>query len=560
MVIYIALFALAVLLGIPLAGRKAAKAKKIIYLSVMFGLMYLVTVFRYGIGNDYLSYIRIFNEISSTGWSELLSLPYEPLYSVLTKLISMVTLNPEIMYAVYAVLILTPVAYAIYKHSDIVWISVTVYLCLTFFYASLSFIRQSIAASILLLAFGFIKQRKIIPVLILAVVASLFHYTALVFIPFYLLSYFLKTTKKTLIIYGSVSVGTLVICLIMKAAGANPMNLLANLATAVTGRDYNSYISSIWFEEGLGAGYLVMPAAVLALVLISYFLGWKEKEESDILLWFTIFNASIWSFIVYAFIVERFSMFVFIFSLFTIPSVLSFYSEKAEKAAADEKARKENSKKMPGYSSKKSEEKSDNAFLITVASVVGMLIYNCWGLIEGFHGVSPYTCGIPAVQDAIDGLETSEQNFAALYENADLYTYLVELSNTDNSYAIISTTADYDGLIEGIRRAADYAGTGLNRTSDSEKENPYYIEFNNRNGEIITDQAPSGTISVTSANGIVITNNCTNASITDTTGKTVSIEKEMLAFALFDENGAIVDATEFRIDQPRRSAQKTEIT
>lgn len=85
MVIYIALFALAVLLGIPLAGRKAAKAKKIIYLSVMFGLMYLVTVFRYGIGNDYLSYIRIFNEISSTGWSELLSLPYEPLYSVSYK-------------------------------------------------------------------------------------------------------------------------------------------------------------------------------------------------------------------------------------------------------------------------------------------------------------------------------------------------------------------------------------------------------------------------------------------------------------------------------------------
>lgn len=558
MVVYIALFALAVILGVPLAGRKATKAKKIIYLSVMFVLMYLVTVFRYGMGNDYFSYIRLFNEISSTPWSEIFTLAYEPLYTLLTKLISMVTLNPEAMYAVYAVLILTPVAYAIYRYSDNVWISVAVYLCLTFFYASLNFIRQSIAASILLLAFGLIKQRKIVPVLILAVVAALFHYTALVFIPFYLLSYFLKPTKKTLIIYGSVSVGTLVICLVMKAAGANPLNLLANLATAVTGRDYTTYISSMWFEDGFGVEYLIMPLAVLALVMVSYFLGWKEKEESGILLWFTIFNASIWSFILYAFIVERFSMFVFIFSLITIPSVLNYYSEKAEKAAEAEKNRKEASKKIPGYSSKKSEEKSDNAFLLTVVSVVGMFVYNCWGLYMNFHGIFHYTCNIPAVQDAMDGLNTSEENFAVLYTNADLYTYLIQLKNVDNSYAIVSTTADYDGLISGIRKAADYAGTGLNRSVKTEIETPYYAEYNNRKGELFSASGVNEVVYTTS-DGTFISAGANAASVTDAAGNTVEIGAGKIMFVFFDMNGEIYDTMEFNVDQPQRNAAKVEI-
>ena len=117
--------------------------------------------------------------------------------------------------------------------------------------------------------------------------------------------------------------GVLVTCLIMKAAGANPLNIVADLVTAVTGRDYSSYIGSKWFENGFGVQYLIIPLAVLALVMISYFLGWKEKKESDALLQLTLMNASIWSFITYAFIVERFSMFIFIYSVFTIPSVLN---------------------------------------------------------------------------------------------------------------------------------------------------------------------------------------------------------------------------------------------
>jgi len=555
MIVYIALFFIAVILGLILVRKKPSKPKKIIYLSVMFGLMYVVSVMRHGIGNDYFSYMRIFESLIGADWGEAFTLGYEPLFVVLTKSLIMFTTNTEIMYAFYALVILVPIAVAIYRHSDNVWLSVTVYLCLTFFYNSLNFIRQSIAVSILVLAYGFIKEKKHIPVLIMAVMAALFHYTAAIFIPLYLLS-LIKPTKKYLIIYGSVSVGVLVTCLIMKAAGANPIHLVANAVTAVTGKDYAGYIGSMWFEEGFGVEYLIMPAAFLALVMISYFFGWKEKKESDTLLQFALMNTTIWSFIVYAFIIERFSFFIFIFAIFTIPSVLSYFEEKADQAALSA-ANNAEIKKMPGYSKKKTEEKRDNSFLITTFTVIGMFIYNCWGMSQNFHGVFPYICGIPEIHGVMDDYDTPEENLEMMSKNADLYTYLIQLKEAGCGYAVISTADDYSGLTPGIRRAADYAGTGLNRPSDFESKTPFYFEYNNRNGET-SSESIVGAFEYETENGtkIAVSTDSKEGSITDPNGNSVQVPYGRVAFILMDENGVIFDAIEYQVHSYARTAGK----
>lgn len=532
MAIYIILFAVAVILGLILLKKDPTPVKKTVYVAVMFVLLYFVSVFRYGMGNDYFSYIRIFGEISATGWDGILTGKYEPLFALLTKLITCVTQSSEVMYAIYAALILAPVAFAIRKYSDNVWLSVTVYLCFTFFYTSLSFIRQSLAVSVIILAYGFMKRRKIVPVLILGVIAVLFHYTAAVFIPFYLLS-LIKPTKKYLIIYGSVSVGALITCLIMKAAGANPLDLLAQLVSAVAGKDYTSYIGTIWFETGFGVHYLIMPLVLLAVVMTAYFCGWKERPEADMLLQLTLINTSIWSFIVYAFIIERFSMFIFIFSLFTIPSITSYFNEKAQKAESKVTV----DKTMPGYSKKKAEDKRDNAFLITVGITVGMFVYNCFGMALNFHGVCPYMTIFPEIEDAIDGYNTPEKNVENLYTNADIYTYLIQLKNSGCGYAIISTTDNYSGFTPAILRAADYAGTGLR------------AEY----------EAPAKYYSEKTVSGANIEHGDDTAKVTDAFGNTVEIPAERLCFVLFDENGEMFDGTQFVVNEVKRKAEKLKI-
>ncbi len=585
MVVYIALFLITLILGIALTEKNPTKPKKIIYLVISFALMFVVSFFRYGVGNDYFSYIRLFDQIRYAEWSEIFSLGIEPAFAVLTKAITSVVSHHVILHGIFAILIFIPAAAAIYRYSDKVWVSVSVYLCLTFFYTSMSFIRQSLAASILLLAYGFIKERnvdysllrgenksvirfikeaKIIPVMIFAVIAVMFHYTAAVFIPLYLLS-LIKPTKKYIIIFSSVSVGTLITCLIMKAAGANPLNLVAKAVTVITGRNYESYIDSTWFETGFGVQYLIMPLALLTLVMISYFIGWREKKEADPLLHFTLMNASIWSFITYAFIVERFSMFIFIYSVLTVPSVLNYFEEKAEEAA--QKAAVPD-KKMPGYSKAKSEEKKDSSFILTTVTIVGMFIYNCWSVAMNFHGIYPYITLSPSLTDAMDGYDSIQENLDAMHTNADLYTYLIQLKNADCGYIIVSTTDDFDGLTAPVRDAAEYAEIELCRASDIQAKAPYYVAYNDRKGNIFTQSAAAGTIEYSADNGITVVNNAgtgilsINGNVSyvkDYRGTEIPVYDEKLTFILFDESGTIFDMTAFDISQIKRSAIKFDL-
>lgn len=544
MAVYLVLFALAILLAVPLVMKNPTPVKKTIYLGIMFVLMFLVSIFRYGIGSDYYSYIRIFRQIDSAGFGEVFTLGFEPIFALLMKLITFVTDDPQVMYGIFAVLILAPVAWSIRKYSDNVWLSVVVYLCLTLFYNSLNFIRQSLAASLLLLAYGFMKERKVVPVLIFGICAALLHYTAAAFLPLYLLT-LIRPKKKNLIIYGSVSVGVLAVCLIMTAAGANPLNLLAKAADALTGRNYSSYIGEIYFE-GLGVEYLIMPLTLLAIALIAYFSGWKEKPESELLLMLTLVNGSIWSFIVYAFILERFSFFVLIFSVFTIPSITEYFAEKAREAEKTETV----NKKIPGYSKKKSEEKKDNSFLITVGITAGLFVYNCWGMAKNFHRVFPYKWIFPEVQDAYNGLDTPEENRTVMLTNGDLYTYLIELKSADCGYLVVSTVTDgnFSGLLDPICDAADYCGFSfwerINKSSLGSKGGQFrgstFVS-----GKEISDIAPS-----------VSVNEAGQVTVTDVKGNIGTISDERLAFILFEEDGTVFDATQFVVSEPRLDAQK----
>ncbi len=546
MAVYIVLFALAILLAVPLVMKNPTPVKKTVYLGIMFVLMYLVSIFRYGIGNDYFSYIRIFRQIDSASFGEAFTLGFEPLFTLLTKLITLMTKDPKMMYGIYAVLILAPVAWAIRKYSDNVWLSVVVYLCLTLFYNSLSFIRQSMAASLILLAYGFMKERKIVSVLIFAVCATLLHYTAAAFFPLYLLT-LIRPTKKNMIIYGSVSVGALAVCLIMKAAGANPLNLLAKAAEALTGRNYSSYIGESYFQNGFGPEYLIMPLGLLAIVMIAYFSGWKEKPESKLLLSLTLINGSIWSFILFAFIVERFSLFVLIFSIFTLPSITEYFAEKARAAEKTETV----NKKIPGYSKRKSEEKKDNSFLITVGITACLFVYNCWSMVKNFHGLFPYVWVFPAVQDAYNGLDTPEENRAAMEFSADLYTYLIELKGADCGYLVVSTVTDYNysGILNPICNAANYCGFSpfwelINKSSLGYKGGQFrgstFVS-----GKEVSEIAPS-----------VSVNEAGQVTVTDVKGNTAVLSDELLAFILFEEDGTVFDATQFVVSEPRRAVQK----
>ncbi len=438
MAVYFIILVLILGLGVILCKKDSSNIKKIVYLSVVFTSLYLLSVFRYGIGNDYYNYTRIFMDCANANNLDgLFSFSYEPAFYLLNKFISLFTRDMTVVFAVYAFIALVPAAVAIYKYSQNLWLSCFTYICLTFFYASMGYVRQSIAAAIILLSYKFFCERKHIAVIIVTLIATMFHYTAVVTIIFYLIA-LIKPTKKYLIIYGGVNIAAYIVYAILKSCGINPMDLAANIATAIFKRNFNIYIESEFFTRGLGIEYVIMPLCVLAFVMVSYFLGWKEKKGADIMLNFVLLTASCWLFTTQVFIIERFSMFIFIFIVLIIPSVMDFHLEQSKR-----QIKKQASKIKRVNETAVTEEKiGDSYYLIICVTVAGLLIYNFFSAAMGFHGVFPYITNIAPLQSSLISMSSDQEIKERIQASYNPYEYMLLLKNSDYDCYIVCAEND----------------------------------------------------------------------------------------------------------------------
>lgn len=320
MAVYLILMAIVLVLAYPLIERKPSIGKKLCYVIVTFAAMYLISIFRYGLGNDYYSYIYIFRNIQDSSGLAIFNLGYEPAFTVITKLISLFTSNINVLYAIYALLILVPTAYAIFRYSENIWMSTMMFISLTFFYCSLSFIRQSIAFAVILCAYKYVKERNHFKVLLFIFIACLFHSTVIVMIPIYLIAAFVKPTKITVPIYGVIT--ALVFFL------SWPILRLAVLILP----QYKGYLDLNFITQGYKPVYLIVPAIIAALAIAAHFTGYGKAypKQSSIFTNFAIFNFIIWFIATKHFVIERFSMYIYIFMIMFIPSIARYYMNCAK--------------------------------------------------------------------------------------------------------------------------------------------------------------------------------------------------------------------------------------
>lgn len=320
MAVYLILMAIVLVLAYPLIEHKPSIGKKLCYVIVTFAAMYLISIFRYGLGNDYYSYIYIFRNIQDSSGLAIFNLGYEPAFTVITKLISLFTSNINVLYAIYALLILVPTAYAIFRYSENIWMSTMMFISLTFFYCSLSFIRQSIAFAVILCAYKYVKERNHFKVLLFIFIACLFHSTVIVMIPIYLIAAFVKPTKITVPIYGVIT--ALVYFL------SWPILRLAVLILP----QYKGYLDLNFITQGYKPVYLIVPAIIAALAIAAHFTGYGKAypKQSSIFTNFAIFNFIIWFIATKHFVIERFSMYIYIFMIMFIPSIARYYMNCAK--------------------------------------------------------------------------------------------------------------------------------------------------------------------------------------------------------------------------------------
>ena len=138
-------------------------------------------------------YLYSFDKIGKYPWDEILEgikwQNYEYGYIVFNKLISSIYNNRQFFLAVCSFVCIAPVMRYISKKSSLPFLSVVIYMGLPVFLITYSGLRQAIAVSITMLATIFIEEKKPVKFLITVCIATLFHYSAYIFLVAYPIYY-----------------------------------------------------------------------------------------------------------------------------------------------------------------------------------------------------------------------------------------------------------------------------------------------------------------------------------------------------------------------------------
>lgn len=196
MTIFVLYISFLYLLEMVLARLRWNWKKTFVVCSSIF--LFVIIGFRdYQIGVDTYGYMLSFNEFSylySLSWKsilEIFSVKKEPLYVLFNLIISAFSDDFTVVLCGYALLYTIAVGVLVYRFSANPRWSYIVLLSLGFLYFAMAGIRQTMAMAILLFSYKYIKERRLLPFLLLVFLAYFFHNTAVVF----LLAYPISTLK-----------------------------------------------------------------------------------------------------------------------------------------------------------------------------------------------------------------------------------------------------------------------------------------------------------------------------------------------------------------------------
>ena len=160
-------------------NEKYKKIKFYLSLSVLFALMALKSE---NVGNDTHNYVEFFYRLKYIDdYIDQFS-RFEIGYQLYVKVIGMLFDNVQFLFIITAIICIGAITYMIKKLS-LNWLySLFLFIGLRFYYFFLSGLRQSIAVSIVCVSFMFYLENKRKVFYILILLASLFHFSALIFL------------------------------------------------------------------------------------------------------------------------------------------------------------------------------------------------------------------------------------------------------------------------------------------------------------------------------------------------------------------------------------------
>ncbi len=188
-------FVTALMLFIGLVDKKNKGMKTFVWLSFI-AIGVLIAFRSTEVGADTKNYYSAFREMAQPHYN---SENTEIGYLWLVKILNKITSNAQILFILQGALVTVSAAVFVSKNVSKLYeayIAVLSFMAFNLFSFHLSGVRQSFAMSICLFSYEFIKKKKLIWFLLLVGLATLFHGTAIFFIPAYFIANAKDKTAK----------------------------------------------------------------------------------------------------------------------------------------------------------------------------------------------------------------------------------------------------------------------------------------------------------------------------------------------------------------------------
>ena len=206
-VFFVAFLMLPIIHLITLKMRNKKKGR--IYETIFcFIILWLIQGLRHeDIGVDwYIAYRPFFENLDVSNFSlDGVNFGFEPGFVILSKFIKFfISTNPQIYALICSLLFIAPIAYLFYKYSPNISFSFLIFGTMIIYHFGFSGIRQAIAIGITAISFNYVLKRKLLPFLIIVLLASAIHTSAFMFIITYPIFCYMKLDRRRLIILMAV--------------------------------------------------------------------------------------------------------------------------------------------------------------------------------------------------------------------------------------------------------------------------------------------------------------------------------------------------------------------
>lgn len=267
MVVYIPMIVATTLL-IWLA-KHVKRNQRVVVLIMAIAIPVTVATLRYNNGADYLMYLRMMKLAEQTGSSATAFTKIKSIesgYWLLLKLCGGIWPGQYFMtYGVIAIIICGFCYIAIWQQSPNPALSVYLFFVSGIYFDSFNGLRQYIAVAITVFAYKYIQNGELKKYLVAVIIASLFHYSALLVIPAYFIRYIKIDLKKAcIIVVGCLAGGTII------------FNLVSTLLSFTR---YKYFLTSVEYEAQATTSTILFTTVVS---LISYgYIAYKKKNVSE---------------------------------------------------------------------------------------------------------------------------------------------------------------------------------------------------------------------------------------------------------------------------------------